>query len=126
VTSRWDDSDDPDGWPAAGASGPVPGEELAADEDFEWILSEDGEGPITTTRLSDDRLAAQVAQALRCNPLVYGRHLEVMVQNRVAILIGELGSSDARAAADRRAWTVPGIQDVCNRLTVPESSAQDR
>jgi osmotically-inducible protein OsmY len=41
-----------------------------------------------------------------------------MVQNGVIILIGELGSVDARAAAGSRAWQVPGVVDVCNRITV--------
>jgi osmotically-inducible protein OsmY len=93
------------------------------DDDLEHRLrapstAHDREGRGTTGRISDALLAARIGDALRCDPLVHGRHLEVMVQNRVAILIGELGSIDARTAAARRTWTVPGVRDVCNRLTV--------
>jgi hypothetical protein len=123
VTSRSDDPDDQDVWSAAGASGPDLGESCPDDEVSEWIVGADGVGQAVTARSSDDRLATQVAQALRCDPLVYGRHLEVMVQNRVTILIGELGSVGARAAAGRQAWTIPGIRDVCNRLAVTSAAA---
>lgn len=69
----------------------------------------------------DDWLADRLSEALRRDPFVSGRRLEVLVQNQVAILLGELDSAEAREAARRRAWSIPGIQDVCNRLTVAGS-----
>jgi osmotically-inducible protein OsmY len=67
---------------------------------------------------ADDRLAGLAAEALAGNPLVHGRRLEILVQNGVIILTGELASADSRAAAGRTAWTVEGVMDVCNRVTV--------
>lgn len=67
---------------------------------------------------ADEQLVDRAAQALRCDPRVYGRLLHIMVQNRVVILVGEVGSPEARTAAASRAWSVPGVYDVCNRLTV--------
>ena len=69
-------------------------------------------------RSGDEWLAERTAQALRTDPLVRGTRLEILVQNGVIILSGELSSSGAREAAGKRAWTVPGVVDVCNRLTV--------
>lgn len=81
-----------------------------ADADF----CDDGED-------ADEQLIDRVAQALRGDPLVYGRLLHVMVQNSVVILVGDVGdvgSPEAKAAAASRVWAVPGVYDVCNRLTV--------
>jgi osmotically-inducible protein OsmY len=69
-------------------------------------------------RSADEWLAERTARALRTDPLVRGTRLEILVQNGVIILSGELSSAGAREAAGRRAWTVPGVVDVCNRLTV--------
>jgi osmotically-inducible protein OsmY len=49
---------------------------------------------------------------------VRGRRLEVVVQNRVVILLGEVESEEVRLAAGVVAWAVPEVYDVCNRLTV--------
>lgn len=43
------------------------------------------------------------------------------MQNRVVILLGEIGSDGARRAASARVWSVPGVYDVCNRLAVIET-----
>jgi len=59
------------------------------------------------------------------DPLVHGQGLEILVQNGVVILFGELGSAEAREAAGRRAWTVEGVVDVCNRSTVGLADASD-
>lgn len=117
--------DDRDRWPAAKAFGTDPAENLDDDEAGEWIRDTDvfAERHATPTRPSDNWLAALIAKALQCDPCVHGRRLEILVQNQVAILIGELDSAEARAAAGRLAWTVPGVQDVCNRLTVTSAGA---
>ncbi|MEV6842744.1 BON domain-containing protein [Actinoplanes sp. NPDC051411] len=67
---------------------------------------------------ADEQLVDLAAQALQGDRRVYGRFLHVMVQNSVVILVGEVGSLEAKAAAASRAWAVPGVYDVCNRLTV--------
>jgi osmotically-inducible protein OsmY len=67
---------------------------------------------------ADEQLVDLAAQSLRGDPRVYGRYLHVMVQNSVVILVGEVGSLEARAAAVSRAWAVPGVYDVCNQLIV--------
>lgn len=109
-----DGTDDRDRWPDTRAFGAQPDGDRGVDG--EAFATE----PAAAICRPDDRLAAQLADVLRCDPLVHGRHLEILVQNRVAILLGELDSTEARTAAGRRAWTVPGVHDVCNRLTVTE------
>ena len=120
-----DGDDDRDRRPVAKASGVDPAEGLDDDEAGEWVRDTDvfAEGQAMSAWPSDDGLASLVAEALQCDPHVYGRHLEILVQNRVAILIGELGSAESRAAAGRRAWTVPGVRDVCNLLKVADTAA---
>jgi osmotically-inducible protein OsmY len=75
---------------------------------------------------TDELLVERAAQALRHDPRVYGRLLHIMVQNSVVILLGELGSDEAKAAAASRAWSVPGVYDVCNRLTVSRTGDDRR
>lgn len=65
-------------------------------------------------------IADQVAIALARDPRIRGRGLEVMVQSGVVILVGEVASRQERIAAARRVWTVPGVHDVANSLTVYE------
>lgn len=80
---------------------------------------QDGDFDVTAwvARLNaDDRLAGLAAEALSSDPLIRGSHLEVIVQNGVVILQGELESEDAREAARQRAWTLPGIRDVCDAV----------
>ena len=72
-------------------------------------------------RSADERLAGRAAHALRLDPLIDGRRLEICVQNGVIILLGELASDEACEAAGRRAWAVAGVVDVCNQLTVSEN-----
>nr|WP_296065047.1 BON domain-containing protein [uncultured Actinoplanes sp.] len=67
---------------------------------------------------ADEWLAQEVADALRGDPLVRGTYLEIIVQNRVVVLRGRMDSAGAREAAGRRIWTVPGVADVSNQLTV--------
>jgi BON domain len=86
-------------------------EDILASDDFftpDWAF----------VRLDDEHLATRTATALQEDPLVTGRRLEVLVQNGVVILLGELDSTEARAAARRRVWRVPGVRDLCNRIGI--------
>jgi osmotically-inducible protein OsmY len=85
-----------------------------AEISFEWADEVDW----VARRSADEWLVGRAAEALATDPQVHGRRLEIVVQNGVVILLGELGSAEAREAAGRRAWTVEGVMDVCNRLTV--------
>jgi osmotically-inducible protein OsmY len=116
VFPYWLSSDDDD---ERRSSGDSLGE---ADSASEWA----DEGEWVPPRSADEWLVDRAAVALATDPLVHGRRLEVIVQNKVIILLGELGSAEAREAAGRRAWTVEGVVDVCNRLTLIEAEADDR
>nr|WP_221383139.1 BON domain-containing protein [Actinoplanes polyasparticus] len=70
---------------------------------------------------ADDRLADLAAEELSSDPRIRGSRLEISVQNGVVILQGELESEDAREAARRRAWSLPGIRDVCDVVITPMS-----
>ena len=66
----------------------------------------------------DELLVHLVAEGLVADSAVRGRHVDVTVQNGVVIMEGEVASAAAKAAAGRRAWSVPGVHDVSNRLVV--------
>ncbi|WP_250034142.1 BON domain-containing protein [Paractinoplanes maris] len=68
---------------------------------------------------ADEQLAEQVAAALSSDPLIRGRRLEIIVQDGVVILQGELDSEEAREAARHRVWTLPGVRDFCDAFTRP-------
>ncbi|MEU4690570.1 BON domain-containing protein [Actinoplanes sp. NPDC023714] len=72
--------------------------------------------------LGDELLADRVAATLRSDPRIRGRRIELVVQNRVVILLGDVDTAEAGAAAGRAAWGVPGVFDVCNRLGVAGGS----
>ena len=72
-------------------------------------------------RNKDEWLAGRAADALRKDPLVRGRLLEIIVQNRVVVLRGVMNSAEAREAASARIWTLSGVADVSNQLSVDES-----
>lgn len=75
--------------------------------------------------LADELIADRIVSAVLGNPLVRGRYLEIQVQNRVVILLGELASADACALVRKIAWTVPGVWDVGNRLSVLPAGRRD-
>ena len=72
--------------------------------------------------LDDEMLADRAAAALRQDERIRGRRIELTVQNRVIILIGDVATAEASDAAGRLAWSVPGVHDVCNRLSVAGSN----
>ncbi|KUL22811.1 BON domain-containing protein [Actinoplanes awajinensis] len=73
----------------------------------------------------DVMLADRVADALRRDRQVRGRHVEILVQNRVVILLGEVDTVRASIAAGRCVWAVPGVFDVCNRLRIEKAAVRD-
>ncbi|MCM4083808.1 BON domain-containing protein [Paractinoplanes hotanensis] len=87
----------------------------------DWSSYDEDEAPTLPSRElieADIRIVDSVAAALACGMEVRGRRLEVVVQNRVVILLGEVESEEVRLAAGVVAWAVPEVYDVCNRLTV--------
>ncbi|WP_199516639.1 BON domain-containing protein [Nucisporomicrobium flavum] len=64
------------------------------------------------------RLARAVAEALFDDAAVTGGQFDLSVQNGVVILDGEADTEASRSAAVARAWSVPGVRDVCNALAV--------
>jgi len=108
-----------DGWPDRNHQPGQPDGDATEDRDGTAERLDDLIGRIGS-RTADEWLAGRTAEALRMDPLVRGPYLEVMVQNGVVILLGELSSLEARQAAGRCVWRVSGVRDVCNRLSVAE------
>jgi osmotically-inducible protein OsmY len=69
----------------------------------------------------DELIAEIIAASVLSNPRIRGRYLHIQVQNRVAILTGEVTTADARTVLRSLAWATPGIRDVCNRVKVAPS-----
>lgn len=66
----------------------------------------------------DQAIAEGVVARLLGHDRTGEHHIEVEVQNRVAILTGSVDSLDVAILAGDLAWRTPGIVDVCNTLTV--------
>lgn len=72
-----------------------------------------GGGPARGDRLvSSDMLANSVYARLAANPIYYFRHVDVRVDQGVALLSGYVWSTDAIYAARRIAGSVPGVTGV--------------
>lgn len=79
----------------------------------------DADLPDCSMGISTDEMIAEVfAASVFSDPHIRGAHIKVQVQNRVVILLGEVATVQARRAMRQRAWDVPGVADVCNRLAV--------
>lgn len=74
----------------------------------------------------DQQLTWAVADALVDDPTVTGGRIDLSVQNGVVILDGEADTEDTQCAAVARAWSVPGVRDVCNALTVVQRQSRRR
>ncbi|MDY7087202.1 MAG: BON domain-containing protein [Actinomycetota bacterium] len=72
---------------------------------------------------ADIRIADRAAAALGCDARVLGRHLEVLVQNQVVVLLGEVESEQVRVAAGVVVWALPEVFDVSNQLAVTPEPA---
>jgi osmotically-inducible protein OsmY len=70
----------------------------------------------------DEFLLDLVAGRLLASGEVRGRHVSLMVQNGAVILEGSVNSVASKDAADRLAWSTPGVADVLNSLIVEFSS----
>jgi hypothetical protein len=84
---------------------------------------------VPTTWLAEEVVDAELFLArLVVDELVRDRqiragHVVVTVQNGVVILEGQVDDPQTQAAAARRAWAIPGVFDVSNRLTVGRCDA---
>lgn len=67
---------------------------------------------------ADEWIADRLEASVRGDPRIRGNYLEIQVQNRVVIFLGELDSSEAITAVCRLAWSTPGVIDVCDQVTV--------
>jgi osmotically-inducible protein OsmY len=81
-------------------------------------------GYVTSGMSTAGVLARRVAQALIDDPAITGGVMEVAVQNGVVILDGDVATEVTRTAVSLRVWSVPGVLDVCNALTVGEHPEQ--
>jgi hypothetical protein len=66
---------------------------------------------------ADEDLADRVAARLRADLSPVGHAIVVEVQNRVVVLEGGVPDHAMRAQAHAIVWRVPGVHDVCNRLS---------
>lgn len=66
----------------------------------------------------DQAIAEGVMARLLGHDVTGDQRIEVVVQNRVAILTGVVDSLEVVILAGDLAWRTPGIVDVCNALTV--------
>jgi osmotically-inducible protein OsmY len=90
--------------------------------DDEWARDDGWFGDDDPPMGEDEILVDVVAGRLMAESRISGRRVIVTVQNRVVILEGEVDSEDAKQAAGSRAWSTPGVFDVCN-LLVARSAA---
>jgi len=67
-------------------------------------------------RAVDDDLVARVDRALRDDPNIYARHIDIDVNRGVVRLSGFVWTSDDLYAARRVASTVPGVTRVVDQL----------
>lgn len=68
----------------------------------------------------DQSVADGVVARLLGDDRTGDQHIQVDVQNRVAILSGAVDSLDVVILAGDLAWCTPGVVDVCNALTTPD------
>ncbi|WP_328474859.1 BON domain-containing protein [Actinoplanes sp. NBC_00393] len=85
-----------------------------SDGEDDWEEFDDCSRSLST----DDMIAEVFAASLHGDPHIVGARMRVQVQNRVVILLGSVASVQAHGAMRQRAWDIPGVVDVCNRLSV--------
>lgn len=73
---------------------------------------------------SDEQLSADMDAVLRADPLLQALRAGVDVRDGMVFLSGEAGSIRERVAAEERAWSVHGVMDVHNRLTLGQGLAE--
>ncbi|HWS37308.1 MAG TPA: BON domain-containing protein [Actinoplanes sp.] len=70
----------------------------------------------------DIRLTVDVTERILGDPRLESELILVEVQNRVANLIGTVGSLHARITAAEIARSTPGVTDICNRLELARTA----
>ena len=78
-----------------------------------------GRGP-RNYRRSDDRIREDINDRLTDHPEIDPTDVDVQVSNGEVTLQGNVDSRYARRLIEDVAWTVRGVQDVFNRLTVEQ------
>ncbi|WFF00245.1 BON domain-containing protein [Micromonospora sp. WMMD964] len=82
-----------------------------------WFVPDDPPSLFQTGPTSADaRLACQLLERMQRDLRLRHEHICIEVQNRVVILEGTVTSADVSAEAQARAWSIPGVHDVNNRL----------
>jgi osmotically-inducible protein OsmY len=64
----------------------------------------------------DDRIRADIVEALRCESSLDPAEIEVAVDGRVATLSGRVHDAGRRDLAERTTRRVPGLKSVVNHL----------
>jgi hypothetical protein len=82
--------------------------------------------PSPTRAQADQELIRIAADALLNDPAVARGQVDLQVQNGVVILDGDFETAESADAAVARVWTIPGVVDVCNALTVRGSRDRNR
>lgn len=75
-------------------------------------------------RRTDTLIQRDIVDQLRADTRVSNYDVDVTVDDGIAILTGEVASYRAKRAAGNDAWTVPGVIDVINNLTVRYEAAE--
>ena len=74
--------------------------------------------------LQDTKIANRISDKIKANPAFADSHIEVVVFNRMVLLIGQASNSELRQKADDLARSVPDAARVYNQITIqgPTSS----
>ncbi|RZT79654.1 BON domain-containing protein [Micromonospora violae] len=82
-----------------------------------WFLPDDPPPLFPTAPASiDARLALRLLELMQRDPQLRHERICIEVQNGVVILQGTVTCTDVSREANARAWSIPGVHDVNNRL----------
>ena len=69
-------------------------------------------------QLSAMDIKKRIEDAFECDAEIESNHISVDVQGRKVILSGKVATWSQRRAAERAAWSAPGISTLEDRLTI--------
>ena len=90
-----------------------------------WPGPYTGRGPRNYTR-SDERIYEDVSELMTYHGQLDARNIEIEVQHGEVTLTGEVPDRRSKRLAEDIADTVPGVQDVHNRLKINEKNTPNR